>query len=116
VLRRIADPKLMALVAWLPILDADRVERVPPATRRIPDPRALHFWDPTNAAGRFFARLLPLTAPGPAWDVYLLYRPGQRWGELPALWMHQLRDNRTGAWLNGRRLADAVREALAAAP
>lgn len=56
------------------------------------DPRVRHYWDEKEVLGRAYQRLLP--TPGPAWDVYLLFRRGVTWTEqdppLPDFWMHQL--------------------------
>ena len=52
----------------------------------------------------------------PAWDVYLAYPPGVRWGEqppAPAFWHHQLGDDLDLApKLDGPAFADGVRELL----
>jgi hypothetical protein len=76
-------------VVWLRILRRDLPSALPAARRTLSDARVRHFWDPAALSGRWFAKILPLTIGGPAWDVYLLYRRGQPWGEAPAFWMHQ---------------------------
>ena len=62
------------------------------ATRMVPDPRALHYWDESGLTLGAFQTVLGL--PEDAWDVYLLYGPSVRWeGDLPPkpdYWMHQL--------------------------
>ena len=59
-----------------------------------PENRARQWWDATRMMSRLLAQALGLH--GPAWDVYLLYRPGTRWqAEIPpapSFWMHQLSD------------------------
>lgn len=56
--------------------------------------RVQHWWDGARQMSGLFQRSLGLREP--AWDVYLLYRPGIRWeGEVPptpSFWMHQLSD------------------------
>lgn len=57
------------------------------------DPRfALQAWDAQRTLGEVFQQTLKLKCP--AWDVYLVYAPGQTWeADLPPepkLWMHQL--------------------------
>lgn len=58
----------------------------------IPDPRVRNYWDGGEVVGRAYEALLG--TPGPAWDVYLLFRRGVRWhGSVPPkpdFWMHQL--------------------------
>ncbi len=84
-----ADP-LRLYVVWVPMLGATE-EYVPEATRMLDDPRALHFWDGEGFFTEAFERVLELA--GPAWDLYLLYPPGERWqAELPPRpeqWMRQ---------------------------
>jgi hypothetical protein len=94
---------------WVPILRRDGARHLAQAIRRLPDPRVTHFWDPGAAAARRYGAILPLTRPGPAWDVYLLFAPGQRFGDLPTFWMHQLTGNTSAAWLDAGRLAAEIR-------
>jgi hypothetical protein len=58
----------------------------------VPDRRVRDYWDPDEVLGRAYQRTLP--TPGPAWDVYLLFRRDVRWtAKLPPepdYWMHQL--------------------------
>lgn len=58
----------------------------------LPDQRVRNYWDADEVLGRAYGEMLP--TPGPAWDVYLLFRRGVRWaGHLPPrpdYWMHQL--------------------------
>jgi len=67
-------------------------KHVPDATRIIPDPRAIHYWDEPGATIRGYTKTLNL--PEPAWDIYMIYGPEAKWeGDVPpkpAYWMHQL--------------------------
>lgn len=58
----------------------------------VTDRRVRHYWDQDEVLGRAYQQTLP--TPGPAWDVYLLFRRGVRWTETmppkPDFWMHQL--------------------------
>ena len=82
---------LAAFVVWDPELGAHR-GNVPEGMALIKDSRALHYWDANEVVGRAYQRTLP--TPGPAWDVYLLFRRGVKWiGAMPPrpdYWMHQL--------------------------
>lgn len=76
-----------------------------------------HTWDGKRSLGELFAVTLGLGSI--AWDVYLLYAPGQRWEDdgppSPAFWMHQLPAD-TGAdpslLLNPARLAHETLKAM----
>jgi hypothetical protein len=90
-LQKIADPQLAAYVVWVPQLAAQR-KNVGPATVLVPDPRAKHFWDPSEVVGSKYGRVLGIGYP--AWDVYMLFGRGFRWRGAdppkPDFWMHQL--------------------------
>jgi hypothetical protein len=89
--RKQPDVRLRGYVVWVPMRDAHEKD-VGVATRVVPDPRVLHYWDENGLTLRAFQTVLGL--PEDAWDVYLLYGPSDRWeGELPPkpdFWMHQL--------------------------
>ncbi len=95
-LRRTAEPALRAYVVWLPILPDDDQAAAATAAERFVEPRVSHYWDPERALGAALGETLALppreqgSSHGVAWDVYLLYARGARWGEAPAFWMHQL--------------------------
>ena len=73
-----ADLKVYAV--WFSMLSSDARSRWP--DNLLTDPRVVHLWDGTRAAGRWFAEnedfYLPI-----AWDVYYLYGPKARWDETP---------------------------------
>jgi hypothetical protein len=77
------------------------------ASRLAGDSRVSQYWDGANALGEAYASVLGLSAP--AWDVYLLFDPNQKWeGDLPpkpAFWMHQLRGVTRAPRLDARVLA-----------
>jgi hypothetical protein len=112
VLSRIASKKLAAFVVWVPQL-AGRRSFVAAASRLIDDPRAHHYWDQSDVTGLEFGRVLQ--APGPVWDVYLLYAPGIRWiaqvPPRPTFWMQQL-GLPNAPWLDAPALAEHVRALL----
>jgi hypothetical protein len=78
-------------VVWVP-KQGGKEKDVTPATATVPDPRARHYWDAAGTLLRTFRPALGLK--GDAWDVYLIYPPGVRWGggalPAPLHWMHQL--------------------------
>lgn len=105
------NPRLAAFVVWVPQLGATSGD-VGYATKLVPDPRAQHFWDPSNRVGEELAFVLQ--TPGAAWDVYLLYGPDAVWPPggvpKPIYWMQQL-----GGVTNAPRLDGRVFAAHAAA-
>ena len=86
-----------------------KVGNVADATTVVTDARARHYWDGAELLGKFYEGMLP--TPGtPAWDVYLLFAPGVRWGKTPPapnLWMHQLNQS-AGRHLDPDAFAAAV--------
>lgn len=56
-----------------------REEHVAGATRQVADPRARHFWDGDDVLGPAVRARLGI--PRVAWDVYLVYGPGD--GKVP---------------------------------
>ena len=114
VLEVISDPDLRVYAVWEPILKKDNEESAKQAPSLIPDPRVTHFWTPSRDVGTMFQAPIGLESE-PAWDVYLVYAPGVRWGDsvpVPDTYQHQLggrlpKDKR----LDGAALAQRV-EAL----
>jgi hypothetical protein len=112
-MERIPDPNLRAYIVWLPVLwfraqeSAARHE-----AGRIPDGRAVRFYDPEARVGKVYSGILNLPRGLPAWDVYLVFGPEVRWKEgppAPAYWMHQLgRAGPPELRLDGEQLARVV--------
>ena len=98
VVRPTTAPELRVLVVWIPILPEDDAAAAARAAARVAEPRVSHYWDPDRALGDALGRTLALPsrepgrASGVAWDVYLLFERGARWGAAPSFWMHQLDD------------------------
>ena len=91
-------PELRVLVVWVPIVPEDDDAAAARAAARCAEPRVSHYWDPDRALGDALGRVLALPphepgrANGVAWDVYLLFEQGARWGAAPSSWMQQLDD------------------------
>lgn len=96
------DPDLRVYAIWVPV---NQVQTPPELQRNAgrESPRVLHdnrvvnFLDPHRRATAAFATALRLPQRNgvqiPAWDVYLVYRPGDPWetpAPAPQHWMHQL--------------------------
>ena len=116
VLDTIRDPSLRVFVAWVPILPGDTAAPDAETQALVSDARAQHFWDEQRLLPPLFNATLELPEGWPAWDVYLAYPPGVRWGgqpPAPAFWHHQLGDELDLApKLDGPAFADGVRELL----
>jgi hypothetical protein len=93
-MEKISDPNLKAYIVWLPVLPFRAHESA--ARReagRIPDRRAVGFYDPDTHLGKLYSAILHLPRGLPAWDVYLVFGPEVRWEQsppAPTYWMHQL--------------------------
>lgn len=78
-------------MVWVPKTGAEEKD-VGVATRIVPDPRVVHFWDERGLTMRAFQEVLGIQED--AWDVFMVYAGNARWeGELPPkpdYWMHQL--------------------------
>jgi hypothetical protein len=109
------DPRLEAFVVWVPELGA-RENNVADATRLVPDVRSSHYWDPNEALGVAYGRLLP--TPAAAWDVYMLFGPRTMWPKSgvpkPDYWMQQLSGVTTAPRLDGGVFATQAQKLLVA--
>ena len=86
------DEDFEVYVVWEPILRTDKREVAVKATTFIPDSRAKHYWVDDHSVGNLFKDAIGLENE-PAWDVYLLYPAGTKWGEsppVPEYFQHQL--------------------------
>lgn len=79
-------------VVWIPALFSDGRDDALEASGECQDSRISYYWDADKRVGEAFEQ--PLELDRFAWDVYLLYDRGVRWGEgapsQPGFWMHQL--------------------------
>ncbi len=94
VFTKLPADRLRIYAVWEPILPSDNAARLDDGLPLLAsDPRASQYWDPRSEIGRLFVRALDLPMTTPAWDVYLLYGPGDLWKSAPpqpAFWMHQI--------------------------
>jgi hypothetical protein len=85
-------------ILWLPVLETDTLQAAAQVQARLPaDDRLRHFWDNDLLLSRAYHRVLQLGQRPRwhrvAWDIFLLYRAGTVWNEVPPMpefWMHQL--------------------------
>lgn len=97
------DPNapIAVLVVWIKMLPEDEAADPQALVEQLADPRILWFHDPERRAGKAVAAALGGSGQV-AWDVYLGFDAGARWGEAlqPRDWVHQLGD----AWADAKRL------------
>jgi hypothetical protein len=83
---------------WLPVLETDSLQAAERAQSSISrDARLEDFWDHDLRISTAYHQVLQLGSRGRrhrvAWDIFLLYRAGRRWADVPpapSFWMHQL--------------------------
>lgn len=116
VLEQISDARLAVYVVWGPMLGDENEADAEQATRHLPDPRVTNFWTPTHTLATALEQPLGLHDVK-AWDTFLLFAPGVRWGETPPVpdyYMHVNKPLPAERRLNGDKLAEQVRTLLAA--
>jgi hypothetical protein len=80
---------------WVKALSSDESSRW--QKDLLTDTRAIHFWDPQNAVGKFYLDHLEVkqqNAVGGLWDVYILYDEQALWKRSPpppASWGYGIR-------------------------
>lgn len=114
VLDKIADDLLKVYVVWGPMLGDETEADAKAATPHVPDRRAQQFWTGAHGVAELFRAPLGLGSER-AWDTFLVYPAGVRWGEtapVPAYYMHVDKPLPKERRLNGERLAEQVRKAL----
>jgi hypothetical protein len=117
VLAEIPDPRLAVLVVWGPMLKKEQEEDAHAATAFLPDPRTRHFWTGSQALAEAFEKPTGLDrVHTPAWDTFLVYAPGIRWGAeppVPTYLMHFNKPLPEDRRLNGDKLRQEVSRLLA---
>jgi hypothetical protein len=91
VLRADPDLKVRVFVIWEPVLATDWGTPSPTLTGNVPDPRAVHFWDPEHRLSAAYGdapkldllagvRQVSFRMNDVVWDTALVYPPGANWG------------------------------------
>ncbi len=114
VLSKIEDPNLEILVVWIPAIRSDSYEASLQSRSLIPDSRARHYWDASQALGNAVAPVIG-TKMRMAWDVYLVYGKDASWQGAPPEpidWMHQKGTEDPERVLEDDKLEAALRAAL----
>jgi hypothetical protein len=119
--------EITVFVVWSSQLGA-KEEHLPGAMELMPDPRARHYWDPSDQIGRAYQSRLPdPSADGAAfklktaaWDVWMLFDREVSWDQggvpLPGWWEHQLRELPQELRLDPERFAQKAAEFPERAP
>ena len=85
------DPRLRIYVVYIPALGAEAGD-IQPTLSLLPGKDVSRYWDPTGTIGRRYRDTLGIQQY--AWDVWMIYRPGQHWDQelppKPDFWMEQL--------------------------
>jgi hypothetical protein len=112
-----AEGRARGICVWLPMMPGDDEGSARAEVEAFGSDTASHFWDEGREAGELFRQALGLRSV--AWDVYLLYGPGVRWGKdappTPSFWMHQLPAETgvdQGQRLDAARLAEEMSRLL----
>ncbi len=112
------DSRVHTLVIQVPALNAEE-KHVWPAVQLMPGPRVNHYWDPEGDTGIVFMDALNIEMY--AWDVWMMYEPGERWETgasppAPVFWQHQLGPLPKEKKLDADQFAAEVRARLAELP
>lgn len=113
-LQRFPATAIAVALVWIDMLPGDPEAAAAHTASIVTDPRVSRFHDPGRIAGRAIAGTVG-GAGEVAWDSYLFYGPGSRFGDPPRAWFHQLgaetwADPAAFRW--GDALTEAIRETV----
>ena len=120
VLEELEGEPIDVFVVWIPAIGSDRFEATENAMTLIPDERARHYWDGSQALGEALSPTLGIRAKM-AWDVYVVYDEVAEWEQSgpsgdappqPLSWLHQKAGEDEALELTEERLVERLREAL----
>lgn len=119
VFEKLEDPRLHAFVVWGPMLGKEERADAVGATRFLEDPRTTHLWTPVHDMADALEPVAGLPEGERAWDTFLLFAPGQTWGEEPPeprMVQHVGKPLPDEQKLHGPTLREEIERMLAAAP
>lgn len=117
ILDRIGDDRLRLFVVWGPMQKKETEADARAAAVHLADPRVTQLWTDDDVLANAYKAPLGLAGDHePAWDIYMLFPPGVRWGEaLPApsyfMWVEKNLPAETR--FNAEKLGEEVRRLLA---
>lgn len=106
---------LRGYAVWGPMLGKETEADARTATRFLPDRRVSHYWTPEHVLAHSLSGPVGLPEGEAAWDTYLLFAPGVRWGEeppKPSYVMHVERSLPKELELDGHLLREHATELL----
>ncbi len=124
VVKVVKSGNLRVYYVWQPILPSDNLAAARGMAQKISDRRVHFFWDVKHRLGDDVGAVLNMTKGMPrsangkwrvAWDMYLLYPPGTKWGKAPpkpTYWQHQLWGLPRHNALNGKVLRAEISKRL----
>jgi hypothetical protein len=95
IINKFPDADICISIVWINKLSDDSEQTAQKAAAMFKNPCVVHFYDSKQSSGKAIANCLGWTG-RVAWDIYLFYKSGAEWGNVPPLpiyWMHQLKDS-----------------------
>jgi hypothetical protein len=118
VLGPIEDDRLRVFAVWGPMQEKETAADAKAASVFLPDPRVTQFWTDDHVLANAYKAPLGLAGdPEPAWDVYMLFPPGVRWGDsppVPSYFMWVEKNLPAETRFNAEKLGEQVRSLLSA--
>lgn len=116
ILDPIQDDRLRMFAVWGPMQKKETAADAKAASVFLTDPRVTQFWTDDNVLANAYKAPLGLAEdPEPAWDTYMLFPPGVRWGDAPPapayfMWVEKHLPAETR--FNAEKLGEQVRRQL----
>ena len=112
------DAEIAVFIVWIYILKTDNEEAAREATKRIPDPRVHHYWDPDRKLQHQLLDAIAFDVNLRLYDVFLLYDRSAVWEKSvprPGYWMHEYKGV-YGPWWDVTTFASEVEKGLNGEP
>jgi hypothetical protein len=118
ILDRIDDDRLRLFVVWGPMQKHETEADARAAAVRLTDPRVTQFWTDDDVLANAYKEPLGLAGdPEPAWDTYMLFPAGARWGDalpVPSYFMWIEKKLPAETKFNAEKLGEQARRLLPA--
>jgi len=109
------NSEIIISIVWIKRLEGDSEEVAKLASEKfVKDSRVNHFFDPEQRVGSAITESLGVKAEASAWDIYLFFKPGKEWKELPPIpneYVHQMSQNEwadPSKFFSGKALEDEL--------
>jgi hypothetical protein len=113
VMKEIQEKELRIYIVWLPALRTDNRAAALERSEEFTDPRLRQYWDGEQTTGISWNGILKTGQL--AWDVYMIFARGRKWGKdppMPDFWMHQLRGIESAPRLDRYKFASKVMDLI----